>query len=803
MQFLELRGPGTAIVAFDEPNKTAYITDGGKSGDRGIEGATIDGHDLLDALLRRNVERLVITCSHPHSDHLDGLLELVRDPRMGDPRLREVHFVDSDIPAESRLFDAYQKSWPPGQIAGRVAAYHSARGVDALNALAGPESRVVARNFQYDPPEGDAHPHGQCVISMTELRRGTNQDRVVDFDDANDVLVQRWADWAKADAAARRPGVIVVPHHGSAHSDLGPLLDKSIRPRSAVVTVNPDNQYRHPGPKTLLALLQALGPENVHFTGRSANIKVDERGIAPRPDTTRLHLDYELFFEKAALDIDREILELEGRTELTADDRAKLDRLRETRKTYGELEHILTADPALEAVRKMERSALFSEWSRKIRGESYALGMAPYHGPDTPLNPYLEHDEKLARQRLESEAAGARSLSAVRKALADGQYAAAAGLAADALKQDNWTARERQALARLTAAEPLLTGREAELAQRGALATTVPGALAWPEIAGPAGAEALEVSALREARDLLASPENDSPERMRWVIDALEKSGAGRDRAARAVIDNLRFRLLLAAQVGESDVRAVDSMSPAQAAAQLQTFKAALDGPASRVTLSKNNPLMRDLQDRRPGQPAPPLDTTKLIRDIDVRLANDRGGAGRRESEAKDRDALERLVRKRVIGELDAVSDLRQKEIAVRDSLAKRAEVTLKEPLLASERLALREKTIAGTPTNRAIEEIKSARKELNRMARMWNPEYSESIQWNGKPPMTFLDIGLTPEVMAQREAKALAERNAMKYDGVGTGALGRATERDRMEEFMREQRRIEREAPRFSMRRR
>jgi len=762
VQFLDLRGPGTAIVAIDDSGKTAYIIDGGKSGNRGISGALLDGHHLLDALLQRKIERVVITCSHPHSDHLDGLLELVRDPKMGDPQFREVHFVDSDYPAESRLFESYQERWPPGQIPDRVVAYHSARGVDALGLLTGPDARVVAHNFRYDPPEAAAHPHGRCVITQMELRRGGETTHVVDFDDANDGLVRQWAEWAKADPAARRPGVIVLPHHGSAHSDITPLLDESIRPRSAVITVNPDNQYRHPGPGTLRDLVRSLGPENVHFTGRSADIKLDERGMAPRPDPARLRLDYELFLKRAALDVDAEILELEDRPSPTPDDQAKLGRLRETRKTYSDLERAMTADPEAEAAQRARIKAILNTWIERMSGRSFGFRMPSSPDPDTPLNPFLEDQEKQAADHLKSEADASRRLRAVRKALRKKQYSEATRLASEGLEQKGWTAREFQALTRLAAAEPLLTGREVNLGQRGDRASAIPEALLWPEIAGPQGADALRRYALRESRDVLNTPENATTERLRWAIDALERSGGHLEPTGRQLVEALQFRLLLEGHIGEADIRAVGSMSPEQAAVQLQAFKATLGGETTPGNLGRGNPLLRDLPVSREERLAFSPSTAELIRAIDVQLAGDGADGVRRDPQIDARPAAEGLLR-----EIDAVITLHENEIALRDRLAQSAEGVLKEPLLTSEKLTLREKFGAGSSLLDAIKEIRRSREKTLELVRVMSPEKGKSIGWRKMPSLKLRDIGLTPEVIARRQVEA------MTRPGVGSLSSG------------------------------
>ena len=75
--YLAIKGEGTASVVLSNSNHTAYITDGGNAR-TGIAGAKVDGQPVLDLLLERGYNKLVITCSHPHADHMGGLKEMLR-----------------------------------------------------------------------------------------------------------------------------------------------------------------------------------------------------------------------------------------------------------------------------------------------------------------------------------------------------------------------------------------------------------------------------------------------------------------------------------------------------------------------------------------------------------------------------------------------------------------------------------------------------------------------------------------------------------------------------------------------------
>jgi hypothetical protein len=436
---LDLKGPGTAAVYLSRGDRTAYITDGGKGGNRGLMGATLDGKPVLDAILDRGFDRLVIICSHPHSDHLDGLVAMVQSERMRDPRIREVHFVDSGYPRGASLHDIYEGSRSRGAGPGPPASYHSADNADAFEGLRREGANVVASNFRYEA-EGKAHPHGRCIIAQYELRNSGRSERIVDFDDAESNLVARWRDWATADPANRRPDTILLPHHGSLHTEIGPLLDPRIRPRRAIVTVNPENQYRHPGPAILRKVIEALGKENVFFTGESGNLAFDERGLDPRADLAGHKLDYERFLQKQWIDAMTEILPLEeteraGR--LDAGGVRQLEALRDTGRDLADLREVLAVDPV---ERDRELSVAGDAAERRIAGEfwigpsgSSSLGLPAFPGPNEPFSPVLAHAHAEALRSEQAEAAAARALRDVHERLRLGDVEGAHRLAGEAL----------------------------------------------------------------------------------------------------------------------------------------------------------------------------------------------------------------------------------------------------------------------------------------------------------------------------------------------------------------------------------
>lgn len=334
-----LPGEGTASVHLSIADKVAYITDGGKGGVQGVAGIELNGVTLLDALLWHGMEHLIITCSHPHSDHLDGLVTLITtDERMS--RFTSVGFVDSGFGSfgrgSRRLESLYREACAANRwtVDKQRTASSAAENADAyaevrtkLGITADDRSdRITAMNFVYTPRPA-AGPHGRCVISMYVTEGAVGAKRVVDFDDADTELVSRWAEWAKQDPETRRPDVIIMPHHGSDLTDVTPLFAADIKPKQVVFTANGGNRFRHPGVRTLAKAIAELGLDNVFVTGEGDHLHITEMGVAPPKR------DWTLFatkFVKPHQDfIRRQIEDLEQRAARTVSEERKLRRLKE------------------------------------------------------------------------------------------------------------------------------------------------------------------------------------------------------------------------------------------------------------------------------------------------------------------------------------------------------------------------------------------------------------------------------------------------------------------------------------------
>ena len=83
LRYLPLQQAGQASVAIDEGKSTAYVIDLGKTGDGDQVVVPWKGKDvpLFDfRYYEKKISHLVFFCSHPHSDHMGGIVATFKNP---------------------------------------------------------------------------------------------------------------------------------------------------------------------------------------------------------------------------------------------------------------------------------------------------------------------------------------------------------------------------------------------------------------------------------------------------------------------------------------------------------------------------------------------------------------------------------------------------------------------------------------------------------------------------------------------------------------------------------------------------
>lgn len=232
MVFLSV-GQGDSSLIRSPSGRTILIDGGGALGPQRDAGAEV----VVPYLLRRGVRRLdVVVATHPHQDHIGGLLEVIR-------RLEVKVLVKPPIPEEvrpdldSRLIEvAREKGVPVVEVVrgGRIDLGDGAR-IDFLHPPAG-GARYKARDL-----------NDFSIVMMVRFR---NTQVLLTGDAGPETLLALVREGLDLDA-----DILKVPHHGAA-GGCPPELLRTVSPDWAVIPVGP-NTFGHPAASTLQALARA------------------------------------------------------------------------------------------------------------------------------------------------------------------------------------------------------------------------------------------------------------------------------------------------------------------------------------------------------------------------------------------------------------------------------------------------------------------------------------------------------------------------------------------------------------------
>ncbi len=202
----------------------------------------------------RTIDLLVLT--HPHQDHLAGLVEVLRRYRVG-----QVLYPDSDC--DSPLYDEWQR-------------LIEEKGIEHTAARAGQQidlgDGVVMRVLNPQPTllsgtESDVDNNG--VV----LRLSTGD---VSFLLTADIM--RETEWELINQRADLASIVLkVAHHGSDTSTTPEFL-AVVSPQVAVISCGADNKFGHPSDEVVSRLGQKLGRENIYRTDQHGTIEFTTDG---------------------------------------------------------------------------------------------------------------------------------------------------------------------------------------------------------------------------------------------------------------------------------------------------------------------------------------------------------------------------------------------------------------------------------------------------------------------------------------------------------------------------------------------
>ncbi len=226
MVFLDV-GQGDCTFIRTPSGRTMLIDGGGRPEDSDSDRL---GMTVVEPFLRRQgVNRLdLVILSHPHDDHVQGLVPVVRDFRVG-------MVLDPGIPHGSKAYQRFLTT-----IHGQRIPYHQAVRCQVIDFGDGVRAQVL------NPPPGSAAESEDANDASAVIRFTYGTHAILMTGDAgtateSDIL---------ASGADLRSDVLKVGHHGSSYSTGDEWLS-AVNPRIAVISVGRGNPFGHPSSKTL------------------------------------------------------------------------------------------------------------------------------------------------------------------------------------------------------------------------------------------------------------------------------------------------------------------------------------------------------------------------------------------------------------------------------------------------------------------------------------------------------------------------------------------------------------------------
>jgi len=228
-------GQGDSILV-ESPGGQTMLVDGG-----GLVGENTRGYDIgrdvvLPALLARRVKKIdVLVITHPHEDHVGGLLAVVQQVPVG-------LVLDPELEDDNAPYLALRKLIAEKRIPRRRATEGQ-----QLNLKGGVRLEIL------HPPDPRLHGFGSETNNNSVVMRLTYG--VFTMLLAGDIETLGGQRLARLGPGVRCT-VLKVPHHGSAGAAKSNLF-RTVHPQLALISVGAHNQFGHPTPETLEALREA------------------------------------------------------------------------------------------------------------------------------------------------------------------------------------------------------------------------------------------------------------------------------------------------------------------------------------------------------------------------------------------------------------------------------------------------------------------------------------------------------------------------------------------------------------------
>ena len=200
----------------------------------------------------RTLDAVVLT--HPDSDHLTGLVEVLKRYRVG-------QVVSTNMTDDSPLFQEWENTVDSkaGSMEAAFAGQTISLGKDATLYVLNPASTIVS----------DSDVNNNCIVLRLDVGK-------VSFLFTGDLGTDGESELI-AGRANLRSDVLKVGHHGSATSTSEAFLDV-VNPSVVVISVGKGNSYGHPNTEVLSRLTKQLGTSNIYRTDEDGSIEFITNG---------------------------------------------------------------------------------------------------------------------------------------------------------------------------------------------------------------------------------------------------------------------------------------------------------------------------------------------------------------------------------------------------------------------------------------------------------------------------------------------------------------------------------------------
>ena len=225
--FLDV-GQGDAIF-FKYPNGRTLLVDGGIR----MHYTDMGKRVILPFLKSQRIDHIdVVVGSHPHADHIGGLISVLEQVSVG-------HYLDA-----GQHVDTFTGKQLQEVVRTKGISYHTVAAGDSLVGIGGLVLHPTPAYVSDSGPAPDGANNGSVVIRIAH--QGTSILLTGDIEHETDGDLMRWGHRLRSD-------ILKAAHHGSRTSSTSEFL-AGVNPSVVTISCGKNNKFRHPSPEVIQRL---------------------------------------------------------------------------------------------------------------------------------------------------------------------------------------------------------------------------------------------------------------------------------------------------------------------------------------------------------------------------------------------------------------------------------------------------------------------------------------------------------------------------------------------------------------------